>query len=58
MEINEALRQLETLPHPKAYLSKKDVEFARAILDWVDSEDPPPDGIRDASVNLDRYIYG
>ena len=57
MDLEAALRVLETTPHPRANRSREDLVAARKILAAIDSETLSGTEPVDLSENLDEYIY-
>ena len=57
IDVDAALRVLETTPHPRHRLDPQTKGRVRELLEKVDSEEGTATGIADASENLDKYIY-
>ncbi len=58
--LSRSLTILRTTPHPPAGITAENIKRIRQLLERIDSEPLPEEGstFRDASENLDRYIYG
>ena len=57
IDIEAAIRILETTPHERHVLDEESKRRIQEILDKIDSEEFEEDEITDASSNLDKYIY-
>ena len=57
MDMEAAIRVLETTPHPRHKLNDETKKRVQEVLDKIDSEKITGKGITDASENLDKYIY-
>lgn len=57
IDVEAALRVLETTPHPRHRLEPETKRRVQELLDKVDSEDVTGAGLTDASENHDKYIY-
>ena len=57
MNMEAAIRVLETTPHPRHKLDDETKKRVQEILDKIDSEEIADKGIADASENLDKYLY-
>ena len=57
VDLDAALRVLETTPHPRHKLDDATKRRVRKILDEIDAEEVADDAVTDASENLDRYVY-
>ena len=57
IDVEAAVRILETTPHPRAYRSPEDLKAAAEILERIRSAEFSDDVPTDVSENLDEYIY-
>ena len=58
IDLAAALRILETTPHPRAHRSDEDLRAAADILERVEATESNGEEPKDASQNVDKYIYG